>query len=57
MTSTIVVQVDNYSKEELGEMFVKYNVKSPLTGNALSPPMEFNLMFGTAIGPGGNTPG
>jgi len=35
----------------------KYNVKSPLTGNDLTEPMEFNLMFSTSIGPGGNLKG
>ena len=49
--------MDNYSREELGELFVKYNVKAPLSGNDLSPPLDFNLMFGTSIGPGGNIPG
>ena len=35
----------------------KYNMKSPLTGNDLTEPMEFNLMFSTSIGPGGNLKG
>jgi len=35
----------------------KYNMKSPLTGNNLTEPMEFNLMFSTSIGPGGNLKG
>jgi len=35
----------------------QYNMKSPLTGNELSEPMEFNLMFSTSIGPGGNLKG
>lgn len=36
---------------------MNYNVKSPITGNDLSPPVAFNLMFKTYIGPGGNMPG
>lgn len=36
---------------------MNYNVKSPTTGNDLSPPVPFNLMFKTFIGPGGNMPG
>lgn len=36
---------------------MNYNVKSPITGNDLSPPVSFNLMFKTFIGPGGNMPG
>ena len=49
--------MDNYSKEELGALLKKYGVKAPLTGNDFSDPLEFNLMFGTSIGPGGNIPG
>ena len=53
----VTTQVECYSKSELAALFVKYNIKAPLTGNDLSPPLEFNLMFATAIGPGGNIPG
>ncbi|XP_060681636.1 glycine--tRNA ligase [Hemiscyllium ocellatum] len=53
----VITQLDNYSQQELTELFVKYNVKSPVTGNDLSPPVSFNLMFQTSIGPGGNMPG
>lgn len=35
----------------------EFNVVSPITGNALSPPMEFNLMFSTLIGPSGTVKG
>jgi glycyl-tRNA synthetase len=31
----------------------KFNIKSPLTGNDLTEPIEFNLMFATQIGPSG----
>ena len=51
------LQVDNYSQAELGQLFEKYSVKSPVLNNPLSPPMQFNLMFGTSIGPGGNIHG
>ncbi|XP_019943291.1 glycine--tRNA ligase [Paralichthys olivaceus] len=53
----VITQMDNYTQEELADLFVKYNVKSPSTGNELTPPISFNLMFKTSIGPGGNTPG
>ncbi|XP_061522164.1 glycine--tRNA ligase-like [Phycodurus eques] len=53
----VITQMDNYTQQELGELFVKYNVKSPSTGNDLTPPISFNLMFQTSIGPGGSTPG
>ncbi|KAM4606044.1 glycine--tRNA ligase [Polymixia lowei] len=53
----VITQMDNYAQQELADLFVKYNVKSPSTGNDLTPPTSFNLMFQTSIGPGGNTPG
>ncbi|XP_068604059.1 glycine--tRNA ligase [Brachionichthys hirsutus] len=53
----VVTQMDNHTQQELTDFFVKYNVKSPITGNDLTPPVSFNLMFQTSIGPGGNMPG
>ncbi|XP_035272038.1 glycine--tRNA ligase [Anguilla anguilla] len=53
----IITQMDNFTQQELADLFDKYNVKSPTTGNDLSPPISFNLMFQTSIGPGGNMPG
>ncbi|KAI4013334.1 glycyl-tRNA synthetase 1 [Homo sapiens] len=54
---SVLAQLDNYGQQELADLFVNYNVKSPITGNDLSPPVSFNLMFKTFIGPGGNMPG
>uniref|UniRef100_A0A3Q3RJ59 Glycine--tRNA ligase n=1 Tax=Mastacembelus armatus TaxID=205130 RepID=A0A3Q3RJ59_9TELE len=53
----VITQMDNYTQQELTDLFVKYNVKSPTTGNDLTPPISFNLMFQTSIGPGGNMVG
>ncbi|XP_075906428.1 glycine--tRNA ligase [Nelusetta ayraudi] len=53
----VTTQMDNYTQQELTDLFVKYSVKSPTTGNDLLPPISFNLMFQTSIGPGGNMPG
>merc|ERR1719482_758253 len=44
---------DGYSKEELMEVFKKYNVRVPENGNELTEPEPFNLMFPTPIGPEG----
>lgn len=52
-----IFQIDGMSMEEMGKTIVKYNMKSPLTNNDLSEPMEFNLMFSTAIGPTGHIKG
>uniref|UniRef100_A0A8C5QTT7 Glycine--tRNA ligase n=1 Tax=Leptobrachium leishanense TaxID=445787 RepID=A0A8C5QTT7_9ANUR len=53
----VLTQMDNFGQQDLAELFVKYNVKSPITLNDLSPPVSFNLMFQTSIGPGGNMVG
>ncbi|KAK1884660.1 Glycine--tRNA ligase [Dissostichus eleginoides] len=53
----VTTQMDNYTQQELTDFFVKYNVKSPITGNDLTAPTLFNLMFQTSIGPGGNMTG
>ncbi|XP_048121762.1 glycine--tRNA ligase isoform X1 [Alosa alosa] len=53
----VITQMDNYTQQELTDLFVKYNVKSPVTGNDLTAPISFNLMFQTSIGPGGNMTG
>lgn len=49
--------MDNYSQSELKQLFQTYSIKSPLSGNALSAPMQFNLMFATSVGPGGQLRG
>ena len=38
-------------------MLAKYDVKSPDTGNKLTAPYPFNLMFVTQIGPSGKATG
>jgi glycyl-tRNA synthetase len=51
------LQLDNYNGAELGELIKKYEMKNPNTGVEPTPPVEFNLMFQTAIGPSSNAPG
>eukprot|EP00928_Gymnodinium_smaydae_P088241 TRINITY_DN72351_c0_g1_i1.p2 TRINITY_DN72351_c0_g1~~TRINITY_DN72351_c0_g1_i1.p2 ORF type:complete len:635 (-),score=193.61 TRINITY_DN72351_c0_g1_i1:63-1967(-) len=46
-------QADAYTKEELSEVFKKYDVRAPDSQNALTEPEPFNLMFPTPIGPAG----
>ena len=50
----VCAQADGYSQEELGQMLKKYGVKAPDSGNELSDPYPFNLMFPTPIGPAGD---
>ncbi|XP_068142369.1 glycine--tRNA ligase isoform X1 [Drosophila tropicalis] len=49
----IIIKLDGYNKQELADILSKFNIKSPLTGNDLTEPIEFNLMFATQIGPTG----
>ncbi|XP_012288740.1 glycine--tRNA ligase [Orussus abietinus] len=49
----IVVKLDGMSKNEMAAVLKKYDMKSPISGNDLTEPIEFNLMFGTQIGPSG----
>ncbi len=49
----IIVRLDNFNADEMAAIMAEFDIKSPLTGNDLSPPLEFNLMFQTHIGPTG----
>lgn len=42
---------------KMHEKLKEYSVKAPLTGNDISEPFFFNLMFSTQIGPSGKEPG
>lgn len=52
----ILARIDNYNGEELGELIVKHDLKNPKTGLQPTPPVAFNLMFQTSIGPNSNVP-
>ncbi|XP_011499121.1 PREDICTED: glycine--tRNA ligase [Ceratosolen solmsi marchali] len=49
----IIIKLDGMGKAEMDAILKKYDIKSPITGNDLTEPIEFNLMFGTQIGPTG----
>lgn len=51
--SKILTQLDGLSPEELREILRNYEMKAPATGNELSDPIPFNLMFSSSIGPTG----
>ncbi|XP_074658814.1 glycine--tRNA ligase-like [Tubulanus polymorphus] len=53
----IIPIIDNMDSKAMHECMMKFNMKSPITGNDLSEPIEFNLMFSTSIGPAGNYKG
>lgn len=49
----ITVKLDGMNADQMAEILTKFNMKSPISGNDLTPPIEFNLMFATQIGPTG----
>ncbi|KAL8666490.1 MAG: hypothetical protein Q9168_007484 [Polycauliona sp. 1 TL-2023] len=53
----ILAKIDNYGGGELGLLITKYNITNPTTGGNLEPPVAFNLMFQTSIGPSSNLAG
>ncbi|KAK1980866.1 glycyl-tRNA synthetase [Colletotrichum cereale] len=53
----VLAKIDNYNGAELGELIKKYDLKNPATGVQPSPPVAFNLMFQTSIGPSSNLAG
>ena len=52
-----LAKIDNYNGDELGVLIEKFGIKNPSTGGNLLPPVAFNLMFQTSIGPSSNFPG
>eukprot|EP00484_Ammonia_sp_Unknown_P021393 CAMPEP_0197044468 /NCGR_PEP_ID=MMETSP1384-20130603/20511_1 /TAXON_ID=29189 /ORGANISM="Ammonia sp." /LENGTH=855 /DNA_ID=CAMNT_0042475927 /DNA_START=102 /DNA_END=2669 /DNA_ORIENTATION=- len=51
-------KADTYEQKELEDIMLnQYKIKFPKTGNDITPPEEFNLMFSSQIGPTGKTPG
>ncbi|KAI9823810.1 MAG: Glycine--tRNA ligase 1, mitochondrial [Phylliscum demangeonii] len=53
----VLAKIDNYDGPELGTLMQKYQIKNPSTGGELLPPVAFNLMFQTTIGPSSNMSG
>lgn len=53
----IAAQADAYEPADLHRLFTELGIKAPATGNDLTEPFPFNLMFQTSIGPTGQLPG
>lgn len=50
-------RLDELSQEEMDQALARFGAVAPETGNKLSSPYPFNLMFQTSIGPSGLMPG
>ncbi|KAL4868507.1 hypothetical protein BDV12DRAFT_185876 [Aspergillus spectabilis] len=53
----LLAQIDNFDGPQLEQIIAKYDIRNPVTGGNLLPPVAFNLMFQTSIGPSSNMPG
>lgn len=53
----IIIKLDGMTTDQMSDIVNKFNMKSPTTGNDLSEPVDFNLMFATQIGPTGDQKG
>jgi len=53
----ILKNLPNYKLNDIKTVIESLGIKSPKTGNPLSDPYEFNLMFGIQIGPTGDQKG
>lgn len=49
----ILVRLDGMTSDDMSGLMKRFDMKSPISGNELTPPIEFNLMFNTQIGPSG----
>ena len=52
-----LAKIDNYNGDELGQLIAKFDIRNPTTGGTVEPPVAFNLMFQTSIGPSSNLAG
>ncbi|BGP22940.1 glycyl-tRNA synthetase [Rhodotorula toruloides] len=53
----ILAKIDNYTGAELGKLIREHKIVAPETGNEVTEPVEFNLMFDSNIGPTGQLKG
>ncbi|VDM97060.1 unnamed protein product [Thelazia callipaeda] len=50
----VIAKLEGFNDADMHDVIRKYKIKSPVTGNELSEPIAFNLMFPTVIGPTGD---
>ncbi|KAJ2694283.1 Glycine--tRNA ligase 1, mitochondrial [Coemansia sp. RSA 1285] len=53
----ILAQIDNYDGAGLAELILEHAICNPESGNEVTSPVEFNLMFESSIGPTGQLKG
>lgn len=50
----MLARLEGFDNKDMHEVITRFNFKSPITGNDLTEPIAFNLMFPTQIGPTGD---
>lgn len=53
----ILARINNYDGAEPGGLIKKHDIRNPDTGNEVLPPVPFNLIFKTSIGPSSGSVG
>lgn len=54
--NTILAKIDNYDGDELGELIKRLHIRNPLGNDEVLPPVPFNLMFESTVGPSSAAP-
>ncbi|KAI8950609.1 glycyl-tRNA synthetase 1 [Xylaria longipes] len=52
----ILAKIDNYDGPELGDLITKFDIRNPDGNGEVLPPMPFNLMFKSTVGPSAAAP-
>ncbi|KAI1379457.1 glycyl-tRNA synthetase 1 [Hypoxylon crocopeplum] len=52
----ILAKIDNYDGAELGELIKRFDIRNPDGNGQVLPPIPFNLMFKSTIGPSAASP-
>ncbi|KAL2286754.1 hypothetical protein FJTKL_06732 [Diaporthe vaccinii] len=47
----VLAQIDNYDGDHLGELIKRLDIRNPLGNGEVLPPVPFNLMFKSTVGP------
>lgn len=50
----VLTALEGFTPEDMNAVIRKFDIRAPLTGNEVSDPVSFNLMFPTQIGPTGD---
>lgn len=52
----ILAKIDNYDGEQLGDLIKRLDIRNPLGNGEVLPPIPFNLMFKSTVGPSSAAP-